>query len=74
VSMEDYQASLRLYGDHYPFYGLIMAAMRRADPPNLQKLVAAFPDTWAELGKRYNVPGGYLPGEYDPDKAVSVDG
>lgn len=71
MSMEDYQASRQLYHKlHYPFYGLIMAAMRRADSLNLEKLVAAFPDVWEELDARYNAKGGYLPGEYDPDKVV----
>ena len=46
-----------------PFYGIIMAAMRRADTDNLELLKEAFPSTWRELQERYWAPGGYLPGE-----------
>ena len=42
------------------FYALIMAAMRRADTDNLEKLKAAWPGVWTELEQRYNAPGGYL--------------
>lgn len=46
-----------------PFYGIIMAAMRRADTDNLELLQRAFPETWEELQQRYHAPGGYLPNE-----------
>jgi hypothetical protein len=37
-----------------------MAAMRQADTDNLEKLQASFPETWDELHRRYNAPGGVL--------------
>lgn len=46
-----------------PFYGLIMAAMRRADTNNLERLKRAFPQVWAELEARYNAPGGFIEGD-----------
>jgi len=46
-----------------PFYALIMAAMRKADSSNTDKLAAAFPDVWGELKARYHAPGGLLPSE-----------
>jgi hypothetical protein len=42
------------------FYGLLMAAMRKADTPNAGRLRAAFPDVWDDLQARYNAPGGVL--------------
>ena len=42
------------------FYGVIQAAMRLADDFNVETLKAAFPETWNELRKRYNAPGGLL--------------
>tara|TARA_R110002126_G_scaffold81426_1_gene200667 strand:- start:5562 stop:5759 length:198 start_codon:yes stop_codon:yes gene_type:complete len=45
------------------FYALLMAAMRKADSANAEKLDAAFPGVWAELQARYNAPGGLLEGE-----------
>ena len=44
----------------WPFYALIMAAMREADSDNLRRLRAAWPQVWDELHARYNAPGGYL--------------
>lgn len=45
------------------FYTLIMAAMQLADTDNLEKLRAAFPDTYQELMDRYNSPGGLIGAE-----------
>jgi hypothetical protein len=42
------------------FYAIIMAAMRKADEENLEKLKADFPETWDELYRRYHAPGGIL--------------
>lgn len=50
----DYQASKRIAD--YPFYAIIMAAMRKADSTNIEKLKAAFPEIWNELEERYNTP------------------
>lgn len=63
MSYFDYQASHQLDIDDVPFYALIMAAMRRADTDNLEKLKEAFPETWVELDARYHAPGGRLPNE-----------
>jgi hypothetical protein len=61
MSLHDYYESRRL--SHFPFYALIMAAMREADDENLSKLKQVFPETWEELQTRYNQPGGCLPEE-----------
>jgi hypothetical protein len=63
MSQFDYLDSQLLEADNHSFYALIMAAMRRADSDNIEKLKAAFPETWKELDDRYHAPGGKLPGE-----------
>jgi len=63
MSLYDYHLSSRLGIQDYPFYALVMAAMRQADTTNLAKLRDAFPNTWDELDARYHAPGGVLPGE-----------
>jgi hypothetical protein len=40
-----------------------MAAMRKADSFNIERLRVAFPETYRELTARYNAPGGRLPGD-----------
>lgn len=60
MSHYDYEMSKELEKADFPFYALIMAALRKADSDNLDKLRAAFPETWAELYKRYHSPGGVL--------------
>ena len=67
MSRYDYLRSKRLAD--FPFYALIMAAMRKADTPNQRKLKAAWPEVWDELAIRYYVPGGYLPEEMQADDA-----
>ena len=52
MSLHEYQIGRQLEGQDVPFYGLIQAAMRRADSENKQRLQAAFPDIWAELDLR----------------------
>jgi hypothetical protein len=42
------------------FYSLLMATIREAGSEELERLESAFPDTVAELRKRYNAPGGAL--------------
>ena len=61
MSLHDYDVSRELERADHPFYGLIMAAMRRADTDNLAKLTDAWPEVYAELDARYNAPGGLLP-------------
>lgn len=60
MSHFDYEVSKQLAAADYPFYALIMAAMRKADSNNAALLSSAFPDTAAELRARYNAPGGLL--------------
>lgn len=40
----DYIMSQRIDRAGFPFYAIIMAAMRKADDENLQQLQDAFPD------------------------------
>lgn len=63
MSRYDYEASKRIAAADWPFYALVMAAMRQADTENLAKLRAAWPEVWAELEQRYHAPGGVLPGD-----------
>ena len=63
MSLYDYKASQQIAAEDYPFYALIMAAMRQADTGNAELLEEAFPAIWKELAARYNAPRGILPGE-----------
>lgn len=63
MSWHEYQTSKLISAEDYPFYALIMAAMRKADGDNLVKLCRSWPEVWAELDARYNAPGGLLAGE-----------
>lgn len=64
MSLYDYRVSQKLDVDNsVSFYSLIMAAMRRADTDNEQKLRSVFPEVWEELERRYNAPGGSLTGD-----------
>jgi len=60
MSYYDYRISINIEMADYPFYALIMAAMRKADIDNLETLKQAFPETWDELRKRYKAPAGIL--------------
>lgn len=55
-----YRQSLSVSMDDPSFYALIMAAMRKADDINIEKLKSVFPDVYSELYARYNAPGGCL--------------
>jgi len=63
MSLHEYEVSRGLSYQSYPFYALIMAAMRQADTDNLEKLKAGWPETWDELQRRYNAPGGAITDE-----------
>lgn len=63
MSYHDYLDGQRVAVTDCTFYGLIQAAMRRADSDNLDRLQRAFPRVWDDLARRYNAPGGLLPGE-----------
>jgi hypothetical protein len=63
MSLFDYRVSQQLEMQDVPFYALIMAAMRRADTDNVERLRHAWPEVWAELSARYHAPGGVIPGD-----------
>jgi hypothetical protein len=63
MSFHEYEASREIAMEDYPFYAIIMAAMRQADGPNMYALTMAFPETRRELQERYDAPGGLLPAE-----------
>jgi hypothetical protein len=63
MSLHEYQYAIELDKADAPFYGLIMAAMLRADGDNIVALRSIFPETYQELDMRYNTPGARLPGE-----------
>lgn len=55
-----YKASIELGRGDPSFYGLVMAAMRKADTTNAAILRRAFPSVWDDLQARYLAPGGVL--------------
>lgn len=63
MSHADYRASHQIAECGYPIHALIMAAMRQAHRPDLEKLRAVFPDIWAEFLDRERCFGGLLAGE-----------
>jgi hypothetical protein len=63
MSLHEYLKSQDIARLDFPFYSLIMAAMRQADTINFDKLKLAFPETAKEMQARYNAPGGLLGGE-----------
>jgi hypothetical protein len=63
MSLHDYDQSKYIDKMQFPFYAIIMAAMRQADTDNATRLKVAFPAGWVELQARYNAPGGELPGD-----------
>ena len=63
MSHYDYRVSQQISAQDYPFYALLMAAMRQADTDNIEKLKQAWPAIFNELLTRYNAPGGLLEGE-----------
>lgn len=67
MSLADYDATAGVLEGDPPFYALIMAAMKRADTFNLEKLRALFPEVHAEYQARYDAPRGLLPGERDDE-------
>ena len=60
MSLHEYLTSQEIDHRQYPFYALIMAAMRQADTNNIERLKQAFPEVHAELEARYNAPGGVI--------------
>jgi len=70
MSVHEYRSSLEIKKRHYPFYALIMAAMRQADTDNAFRLRCVFTEVWDELQERDNAPGGYLEGEKSDEESV----
>ena len=63
MSYHEYKMSQHIAGKDHPFYAIIMAAMRQADPDNSVILKHAWPHVWDELNKRYHAVGGILASE-----------
>ncbi len=63
MSHYEYIESLRISANDPGFYALLMAAILKADSDNYRKLHNAWPELIEERQKRYDAPGGYLPGE-----------
>jgi hypothetical protein len=70
MSKYDYHVSKKIAAQDYPFFAIIMAAARKADPRNLAALERAFPETVRELKDRYDAPGGILQRERTRSGAV----
>lgn len=62
MSHYDYELSKQITAQSYPFYSIVMAAIRQADTSNAMRLKVAFPG-YQELQERYNSPGGLINGE-----------
>lgn len=60
MSLYDYMKSKEIAAKDYPFYAILMAAMRQADSINTAKLKGVWPEVWKELQDRYNAPHGIL--------------
>lgn len=58
-----YKCGSELYVLDYPFYALILAAMRQADDDNRDRLSFVYPDIYTSLVERIKAPGGVLPDE-----------
>lgn len=54
MSLYDWTRAREMLKADPPFCALIMTAMMKADPSNVEKLRAAFPETWTELDRRYH--------------------
>ena len=63
MSLYCYRESIKLLDGDHDFEALIMAAMRKADTYNTERLKLMWPEIWEDLQARYNAPGGLLPGD-----------
>ena len=61
----EYKAGLALAKADADFYGLIVAAILRADSNNAAKIRAAWPDVYDVTEQRYHGPGGYISTDSD---------
>lgn len=66
MSLYDYKQSLELSAGDPTFAALVMAMMRKADTRNRMLIDEAWPEIAHEMQRRYDAPGGLLPGETDP--------
>ena len=62
MTLHHYEAGKKIAALDPPFYGIIQAAMRKADDQNLLKLRVMWPDVWEDLQARYHAPGGQIDG------------
>lgn len=65
MSHHEYEVSRKIAAEDPPFYGIVMAALRKADDKNYRLLRAAFPTVEREFQDRYNLPAGMYPSEVD---------
>jgi len=65
VSLHEYEQSKVLASYDYPFYALLMAAIRKADTDNYRKFCDAWPEVVEELRERYDAPGGVVKEVHD---------
>ena len=70
----DYMRSARFLENDPTFTTLIMAAMRKADSINLEKLKKAWPEIWKALQARFHARGGWLAGEISDEGEVVNNG
>jgi hypothetical protein len=73
MTWHEYRVSQLINDQHYPFYALVMAAMRSADTTNVAILKDAFPWVWTELDDRYNAPDGVLASDGSKDYPIVMD-
>lgn len=72
MSLHDYEVSKEIAAEDYPFYALVMAAIRQADTDNLVRLRTAFPNTYGEMMARYRAPGGIIPSDKHHEHLIVV--
>ena len=60
MSLYNYQKSIKVVAQDYPFYALIMAAIHQASGFELEKLKEAFPALYYEVAERNSVDRGLL--------------
>lgn len=72
MSLHDYHRSLTLLNES--FYGLILAALQRADSTNYERLMRSFPEVAQELKTRHRSPDGRTPSETDLDEFAEPRG
>jgi len=67
----EFRDGIALWRQGHSFYALLVAAFKKADSNNLEKLKVAFPDEFEIARKRYAAPdSGLLPGEKWPSEAA----